>query len=71
MQRGLIGGIILTTGGMAGLIFTVFLYMNIESWDPIQGTEWMPLIGFIVFPVLIFVGIKSLYFEYLERKLSS
>ena len=71
MRRGLVGGIILTTGGVLALIGTVFLYINIESWADTPGTEWYPLGGFIAAPVLIFVGIKILYFQYLERKLSS
>jgi len=69
MPRGLIAGIILTTGGVTVFIFTVFLYINIESWNPVQGVEWVPLTGLIGGPALIFVGIKILYFHYLERKL--
>ena len=71
MKRGLIGGILLTIGGIVVFIFTVFLFMNLESMEPIPAREWRLLIPLIGAPVLIFVGIKSLYFQYLERKLTA
>ena len=69
MPRGLIGGIILTLSGVVFLISTIILFMNMESWVDHNGEDWRLLIPLFVAPVLIFVGIKSLYFYYLERKL--